>query len=208
MFCPGQRTEIRAMDQANAFHTLSERLQHLEDLEEIRRLYIAYGRHLDDGNVAAYVALFSRDAKLRLGPVMRADGSAEIESAVTALLKSMESADRAVHVIGAPQVDLGEDAATGECVWAAVSQLPDGASSVLVGRHVDELVREDGRWRFARRTGLIDVGAVSLADSWPATAERLSRGCGERNQSAPGSGEPPPSHAASAAHVQPSSKSW
>jgi 3-phenylpropionate/cinnamic acid dioxygenase small subunit len=149
------------MDQANAFHTLSERLQHLEDLEEIRRLYIAYGRHLDDGNVAAYVALFSRDAKLRLGPVMRADGSAEIESAVTALLKSMESADRAVHVIGAPQVDLGEDTATGECVWAAVSQLPDGASSVLVGRHVDELVREDGRWRFARRTGLIDVGAVS-----------------------------------------------
>jgi hypothetical protein len=80
------------MDQANAFHTLSERLQHLEDLEEIRRLYIAYGRHLDDGNVAAYVALFSRDAKLRLGPVMRADGSAEIESAVTALLKSTSSA--------------------------------------------------------------------------------------------------------------------
>jgi hypothetical protein len=31
---------------------------------------------------------------------------------------------------------------------------------VLVGRHVDELVREDGRWRFAVRRGFVDVGAL------------------------------------------------
>ena len=35
-----------------------------------------------------------------------------------------------------------------------------GAPGVLVGRHVDELVREDGRWRFARRVGHIDIGAL------------------------------------------------
>jgi uncharacterized protein (TIGR02246 family) len=158
------------VDQSDALKALGERLQRLEDLEEIRQLYVAYGKHLDQGNVAAYVALFSRDARLRLGPVMRGNGRAEIEAAVTALLKSMESADRSVHLIGTPQVVLGGDTAAGECGWAAVSRLPDGASSVLMGRHVDDLVREDGRWRFARRTGLIDLGAVSARTLGPGAA--------------------------------------
>ena len=27
----------------------------------------------------------------------------------------------------------------------------------MLGRHRDDLVREDGRWRFARRRGLVDI---------------------------------------------------
>lgn len=30
----------------------------------------------------------------------------------------------------------------------------------VVGRHVDTLEREDGRWRFAMRRGPVHVGAV------------------------------------------------
>jgi hypothetical protein len=63
-------------------------------------------------------------------------------------------------VLGSPSIDLDGDTASGECVWAAVSGSGDGAPGILVGRHVDELVREDGRWRFARRVGHIDVGAL------------------------------------------------
>ena len=138
---------------------LRERLRRLEDLEEIRALYVDYGRHLDAGDVAAYAALFARDAKLRLAPIMRADGRAEIERVAGATLRpSPDGSRRAVHVIGSPTVALSGDAATGECVWAAVTKGADGASQVLVGRHVDELVREDGHWRIACRRGFIDIG--------------------------------------------------
>jgi hypothetical protein len=64
-------------------------------------------------------------------------------------------------VIGSPRVDLSGDTATGESVWVAVSTGADGTSTVLVGRHVDDLVREDGRWRFARRRGFVDIAPAT-----------------------------------------------
>ncbi|WP_084011072.1 nuclear transport factor 2 family protein [Pseudofrankia sp. DC12] len=141
---------------------LAARVARLEDLEEIRRLYVDYGRHLDAGDAAAYASLFARDAKLRLGPVMRADGREEIERAASKVIGSTaEGASRSVHLLGSPSVELGDDGtATGECVWSAISRHEDGTPGVLVGRHVDRLVKEEGRWRIARRVGLVDVGAL------------------------------------------------
>jgi uncharacterized protein (TIGR02246 family) len=155
------------MDNDTGLRALTERLRRLEDLEEIRQLYIEYGRRLDGGDAAGYAALFARDAKLRLGPVMRGDSRAEIEQAVTGLLKSMESADRSVHVIGTPAIEIEGDTASGESVWVAYSQPSGGAPVAMVGRHVDQLVREDGRWRFALRRGLVDVGALGARTLGP-----------------------------------------
>jgi hypothetical protein len=45
-------------------------------------------------------------------------------------------------------------------VWSAISLAADGSPRVLVGRHVDQLIREDGHWRFARRAGHLDIGAL------------------------------------------------
>jgi uncharacterized protein (TIGR02246 family) len=145
----------------DALQELRQRLQRLEDLEEIRQLYIDYGRHLDTGDAESYALLFARDAKLRLGPVMRADGREEIERVAAATVRpAPDGAKRSVHVLASPRIDLAGDAASGECVWAAVSRAEAGAPNVLVGRHVDELIREDGRWRFASRRGYVDIGSV------------------------------------------------
>jgi uncharacterized protein (TIGR02246 family) len=151
------------MDDQAAFREVAERLRRLEDMNEIRQLYIDYGRHLDAGDAAAYATLFARDAKLRLGPVMRADGREQIEQVAATVVKPpADGAARSVHVLSSPRVEItGDgDTADGECVWTAISLAPDGSPRVLVGRHVDQLVREDGRWRFARRSGLIDIGAL------------------------------------------------
>jgi uncharacterized protein (TIGR02246 family) len=141
---------------------MSARLQRLEDLEEIRRLYVDYGRHLDDCDPVAYASLFARDAKLRLGPVVRADGREEIERAATQMLGDLAAGEdtRSVHLIDTPRIELSGDTASGECVWAAIGRRTGADPSVLVGRHVDQFVREDGRWRFTLRRGLIDVGAL------------------------------------------------
>jgi hypothetical protein len=43
-------------------------------------------------------------------------------------------------------------------MWTVVARNDDGLPSVTaIGRHVDELVRERGRWRFAKRRGLVDI---------------------------------------------------
>ena len=51
----------------DALRSLTERLQRLEDLQEIRALYVDYGRHLDAGDFAAQgdrhlgLAVFARN---------------------------------------------------------------------------------------------------------------------------------------------------
>jgi uncharacterized protein (TIGR02246 family) len=149
------------MDRDEAFRELAERLKRLEDMDEIRQLYIDYGRHLDAGEPVAYAALFARDAKVRLGPVMHANGREEIERAATPMLQpAPDGSKNSVHLLGSPRVEITGDAASGECVWAAISKSETGPPVVLVGRHVDKLVREEGRWRFAQRLGFIDIGAL------------------------------------------------
>jgi 3-phenylpropionate/cinnamic acid dioxygenase small subunit len=138
---------------------LAARLQRLEDLDEIRRLYVKYGRHLDDADFDSYAQLFARDAKLRVSRTLRGDNREEIKAAMEAGLGG--TAGRVAHVIGTPQIELDGDHATGECQWMAVVTGPDNAPVITgVGRHFDELVREDGRWRFARRKGHADIPAV------------------------------------------------
>jgi hypothetical protein len=139
---------------------LEERLKRLEDLEEIRALYIDYGRYLDSSEVAPYAMLFARDAKLRYGPVMRADNREEVAQAAAKVMQPASDATRrTVHLLASPSIALNGDTATGECVWAAVSASEAGPR-MLFGRHIDELVREDGRWCFAKRRGLVDVGTL------------------------------------------------
>jgi uncharacterized protein (TIGR02246 family) len=137
---------------------LRERVRRLEDLEAIRQLYVDYGRSLDAGDAAAYASLFARDAELRLGRVMDADGREAIEQAATAVIRTGPKGEKtSVHVLGSPHVELDGDVATGDAVWVAILRSDEGPPTVRVGRHLDDIVREDGHWRFARRRGALDI---------------------------------------------------
>jgi uncharacterized protein (TIGR02246 family) len=149
---------------------LAERVGRLEALAEIQQLYLDYGRHLDAGDAASYAGLFAKDAKLRLGPVMRADGRAAIAAVAAGVVRTAaEGGNKTVHLLGSPRITLDGDKAVGECVWMAITNSVAGPPPIRVGRHVDELIREDGRWRFAKRVGHIDVGAVSRVSATPAS---------------------------------------
>ncbi|MEY2434841.1 MAG: hypothetical protein QOC92_4566 [Acidimicrobiaceae bacterium] len=139
---------------------LAARLRRLEDLEEIRRLYLDYGHHLDHGDFAAFASLFAVDAKLRLSPRSRADGRAEVERVMTDNLGSRDHSS-VIHVLGSPRIELDDDRATGEAMWSVVVRRDDGSPMLtMVGHHADDLVREDGRWRFQRRRGFLDIPAT------------------------------------------------
>lgn len=86
---------------------LEARLRRLEDLEEIRQLFVDYGFLLDRGDYAAYAQLFVEDGEVMLGPMGRAKGRQEIEAMMTRL----GSPDASVHLITSPIVTLDGDKA-------------------------------------------------------------------------------------------------
>ena len=62
------------------------------------------------------------------------------------------------HLVTSPQVRLDGDHADSVVMWTVIHRQADGQPKLtMLGRHVDELVREDGTWKFLRRKGYVDV---------------------------------------------------
>jgi len=138
---------------------VDSRLRRLEDLEEIRQLFVDYGRHLDAGDVESYADLFADEGEVLLGPIGRAKGRAAIVELMTRVKARAQTAS--FHLVTNPIVKLDGDRATSEVLWTVIK--PDGAGKLEVamfGRHYDELVRERGRWKILKRRGRIDVPAA------------------------------------------------
>lgn len=135
---------------------MADRLQRLEDLEDIRQLFVDYGHNLDSGDFAAYGALFADEGEVLLGAIGRAKGPAAIEALMR---KTMEGAGgSSFHIVSNPIIQLDGDRATSEVMWTVVTRdKQDHATVSMLGRHRDQLTRERGRWRFLRREGFIDV---------------------------------------------------
>jgi ketosteroid isomerase-like protein len=134
---------------------LEARLRRLEDLEEIRQLFVDYGYLLDLGDYAAYAQLFAEDGELMLGPMGRAKGRQEIE----AMMARVGGAGGAsLHLITSPMVTLNGDQAVSRVMWTVINRAEDGTPSLgMVGHHEDDLVREGGRWRFRSRRGFVEI---------------------------------------------------
>jgi ketosteroid isomerase-like protein len=135
---------------------LESRLRRLEDLAEINQLFIDYGVHLDAGDFESYASLFATDGEVKLGPMGRAKGPAEIRALMERVLTGLVGTT--YHVISSPVVELDGDRATSRVMWTVVERTADGHPRVsMVGRHLDELIRENDRWKFKSRRGQIDI---------------------------------------------------
>lgn len=135
---------------------LEGRVRALEDMVEIQQLVNNYGRFLDQGDFAGYAELFATNGEILLGPLARAAGRDEVRKAMEAAAPGPYG--NSFHIIGTPLVDLDGDTATTEVMWTVVNKGADGRPVVgMIGRHKDDLVREDGRWRFKRRRGFVDI---------------------------------------------------
>jgi 3-phenylpropionate/cinnamic acid dioxygenase small subunit len=136
--------------------TLEARLRRLEDLDAIRQLFVDYGHCLDNGKFAQYGSLFAEEGEVLLGPIGRAKGPAAIQALMEKTLGGRQGGS--YHLIANPVIQLDGDRASSEVSWAVIVRQPDGqAALTMLGRHVDKLIREGGRWKFLRREGLVDI---------------------------------------------------
>jgi hypothetical protein len=167
--------------------TVEERLQRLEDLEEIRQLLEENARCLDAGDHAGYAGLFTEDGVLaaQLGeakgreairelldarlkddaPPCRDGGEADDRDgeAGAGLARARGSRRTSFHHVGSATIEVDGDRAASRVIWLFLTHDDAGYPLILQSGHYDDvLVRDGGRWRYERRTITRDFGFSPL----------------------------------------------
>jgi hypothetical protein len=140
--------------------SVEARLQRLESLEEIRTVLTDYGRFLDARDFSSYSHLFAKDGEW-IGGLGQLRGPTAIQ---VFMEKSIGTANPGhnYHLLSSFEIDLHGDTATAWSRWAFVVPGPDQKPVIAQSGHYDDtLVREDGHWRFKRRTASTDLPSSS-----------------------------------------------
>jgi ketosteroid isomerase-like protein len=165
-----ERAALRAAGEpgtpAAADDDTGARLRRLEDLEQIRQLFLDYKRVLDQKDFGAYASLFAED-----GEFVAIAGGARGRAAIEAMVAAMPGTDLLsakvgddFHLVLNPQIQLNPDdadRASAQSTWAYVVRGEnDQPDLIKLGHYDDELIREAGRWRFLRREAPMDIPAA------------------------------------------------
>jgi uncharacterized protein (TIGR02246 family) len=156
---PALAQSTRATDAAS----VASRLQRFEDKEEIQNLLLDYGRHLDNRDFAAYSKLFAKDGEWVGGFGTVTGGPAGIQAFMEKAMGTQPNRAKNYHLLSNFVITVNGDTATAWSRWAFVVPGERGAAISQAGRYDDTFVREDGRWRFKRRTASNDTGAPAPA---------------------------------------------
>jgi len=136
--------------------TLEERLQRLEDILAIQQLFIDYGLALDAGDFHTYAQLFAAEGTVNLGPIGRATGRNEIRALMAQTLEGLVGSS--FHIVSSPQINFHGDIATSQVMWTVIHRDKSGQPQVtMIGKHHDELIRENGEWKIQTRKGTVDI---------------------------------------------------
>lgn len=144
--------------------SIEDRIQAIEDRDEIRELTARYCHAVRDGAGEAVVELFTEDGALEMND-RKFEGHGELRQAYGASMR--QPTLRAFiqnHVI-----DLDGDRATGQCS-VEIRAVEKGRAFTAAGHYDDTYRRDNGSWRFARRL-LHIYHWVPLADGWGDDAE-------------------------------------
>lgn len=136
--------------------SIDARIQRMEDVEEIRRVLTDYGRFLDARDFGAYSRLFAKDGEW-VGGFGTVKGPAAIQAFMEKNIPGPNTAHN-YHLLSNFEIDVNGDTATAWSRWTFVVPGPDGKPAMAQGgRYDDILIREEGRWKFKRRTASNDL---------------------------------------------------
>lgn len=140
--------------------SLEQRLRALEAERDIRALISRYGQCLDARDHRGLAALFARDGRWS-GRMGDAQGPQAIEAMLIEAFGPTPDDfrnTRNFHLMGNTVVEVSGDTAVARSRLVYFAR--DAAARpapMLAGRYHDELVREDGQWRFSFRQVIGDI---------------------------------------------------
>ena len=136
--------------------SLDERLRRLEDILAIQQLFIDYGLALDAGDLDRYAQLFAIQGTVNLGPIGRATGRSEIQALMAQTLEGLVGSS--FHIVSSPQINVRGYRAISQVMWTVIHRDKNGQPQVtMIGKHHDELIRENGEWKIQTRKGTVDI---------------------------------------------------
>jgi uncharacterized protein (TIGR02246 family) len=131
---------------------LATRIRRLEDREAIRELVGRYGYVIDNRDLDGVAGLFCEDALLESQDgVMQARGRAAIIELYKGRFAALGPTFHYTHDHAITLDDGDPDAATG-IIASHAEVMRNGEAMLAAIRYFDDYRREDGRWRFAKRS--------------------------------------------------------
>lgn len=158
--------EERKTASGTSINSVKDRLRNLEDLEQIRRLLMDYGRFLDRRDFESFSLLFAENDGEWIGGMGRARGRQAIRRLMEETIGTSAGEDSPgnFHVFTNDRIDLNGDRAVAETKWIFMVQSSGGKPEPFyLGHYEDELVREKGQWKFLRRVVFSDIPADNPA---------------------------------------------
>ena len=146
--------------------SLAARVQAIEDREAITRLLMEYGRSLDNRDFATYSSLFATNGEwIGSGNFGSYKGPAAIKAAMEKTFANAKDIPKGTnfHIMSNVIIDLHGDRATASSKWIFYTldkAKPEGA---IAGRYDDELIRENGTWKFLKRVAAAPVPVDAAA---------------------------------------------
>jgi len=142
---------------AQSAASLAQRVQRLEDTEEIRIVLTEYGRTLDARDFAAYSHLFAKDGEW-VGGFGSVQGPVAIQAFMEKNIGTAENKAHNHHLLTNFVIQVRGDTATAWSHWSFVVPTADNKPMIAQsGRYDDTLIRENGQWKFKRRTVSNDI---------------------------------------------------
>jgi hypothetical protein len=133
---------------------LLSRIEALEAREAIRALWAEYGRTHDARDFTAFARLWARNAEFGSGP-NAAKGPAAIAAQLDKAIGSNypDSKGKNFHLYFNESITVNGDHATAISKGGYVMATPETtkADFLLLAEYRDELVKEDGVWKFLKR---------------------------------------------------------
>jgi ketosteroid isomerase-like protein len=142
--------------------SVEARLQRFEDKEEITQVLLDYGRYLDSRDFAGYSSLFAKDGEW-VGGFGQVQGPAAIKAFMEKNMAGPNT-QKNYHLLSNFVIAVNGDTATAWSRWAFVVPSAQGGALISqAGRYDDTLIRENGRWKFKKRTAGNDTGTRPAA---------------------------------------------
>jgi ketosteroid isomerase-like protein len=139
--------------------------------EEIEHVLLEYGRALDSRDFAAYSNLFAADGEW-VGGFGSVKGPANIKAFMEKNMGTGGNTTNNYHLLSNFVIKVTGDTATAWSRWAFVQpQQSGGATIAQAGRYDDTFVRENGVWKFKKRTASNDTGRPAGPQVRPLTAQ-------------------------------------
>jgi uncharacterized protein (TIGR02246 family) len=123
----------------------------VQDRAAIHDLFTRYCCALDNGEIETVVACFTQDAALK-SPVIDIKGHAEIRAFAGRFAAQRAAGTQFRHFVTNIDATIDGDRASATAYLLVVISQDDAHRTLPPGRYECDVVKQNGQWRFSRRT--------------------------------------------------------